>query len=186
MNYLLRPIYMLLICVGTLCCSSAPIEISKTHMTPLPEKQNQRERKIDLDRAEPMINVDGWELPNIQWEESSSFVLQNSQLRKTGVEIKVFKANSGFPLVVKDRFFSTDLGLGTITLIDGMKYSIYGETFCFKFQYSHGENSGGPTSYFAYYDEDGDGKFETLIFNERNEKGHSVFFGFPHVPLRFQ
>lgn len=62
--------------------------------------------------------------------------------------------------------------------------------FCYKVQAERAaidEKTGkhsyaGVLFFFSYYDEDGDGKFETLIFDERNNQGRSDFHLSPHIP----
>ena len=125
-------------------------------------------------------NADGWPLPELAWESNST-----SFMAKGRVAIKVEKLNSNIELTSDQPFATINYPFHAIRIIGAKRYSVGGRIFCYKFQFvpllKDGQ-SGGSASYFAYYDEDGDGEFESLVLDEIGAAGVSAFANLPHVP----
>ena len=65
-----------------------------------------------------------------------------------------------------------------------------GHKFCYQVRFRRAgidEKTGAPSYslilfFRAYYDEDGDGKFESLVINEKSDYGPNLYGAIAHIP----
>jgi hypothetical protein len=137
------------------------------------------------DRSEAYVSREGWPIPKVSWDESKVFRIKELPEVKPYKKIQRVKPKTGFFLVLNNPFPGISIGLDAIQLVDATRYDADTKVFAYRFLYSPQNKIGdqsGSVSYFTYYDENGDGNFDTLKFDESGEKGLAIFSATPKVP----
>lgn len=139
------------------------------------------------------VRKDGWPIPSFgeaEREEVETFIPtaegRTVKVYRTSIKVHSFLLFTGNPLHF--------IGIGRKDiLIQAVKeYRTSAGIFCYKFLVNDAdvdENTGKllPTRHilypYSYYDEDGDGIFESLVISEKKDRfGHEGFYGEPHLP----
>jgi hypothetical protein len=181
----------LFIIISALCClnscSAENSEVLQNQSVSTP----QNIKSVLSDNGKIFVKEDGWEIPGL-----ASAKKQKTQTLKTEVQGgKKIDVNATYywePLVeTEEPFKSIGVNLGMLRIYALREFAIGDDKFCYKVQANRvGIGSLFP---FVFYDEDGDGKFETLILDEKdtleiNGRRTQIisFYTMPHIPKRFQ
>ena len=142
-------------------------------------------------KSETFINENGWEIPNLSSSKISSFnpKLKVKDIGNVTVNMKEYEPSIN--IITDEPFASINQSLGQIKYRTIHEYSINNHIFCYKIQANRvtvDEKTGSITQssgslfFFSYYDENGDGIFETLVLDEVGPSGFSIFSDPPHIP----
>ena len=135
-------------------------------------------KKTD-DGSRVFIKESGWIIPNSNLRKAStvSFKVKVQDERK--VKLKVTYYDFQDDIVTNEPLTSLGIVSDKIRYQKISEYKIKDKIFCYKISFSY--DSSAVVSFFSYYDEDGDGKFESLVVDEIIN-GRSSFFNVPHIP----
>lgn len=143
------------------------------------------------DGGKTLVMKTGWHPPEVVPEKSKEY--QFKAKTRDGREVSV-KSTFYQPIfgVLVEPVSSEHVGLGPLAIQAVKEYKVKNRTFACAVQVNRVEidpgtnaitSSHGSVFFFTYYDEDGDGTFETLALDERGDKfGHISFALPPHVP----
>jgi hypothetical protein len=146
---------------------------------------------VSSDGSKVFVREDGWQIPDLSLgkESKSKVVAETKDGQRIKVDVKDFELS---PYVVTDEpFASVDYKIGKTQLRTVREYAVRNRVFCYMIQVNRitvfentntVRSSSGSLFFYAYYDEDGDGKFESLVFDEIGRFGLSSFVNPPHVP----
>ncbi len=176
------------------CCSGQAEKLQSNPNVQTPEKPHlsnvQEIRSSKGGRS--FLRSEGWPIPQISLEQGQKTTqeIENENKRKiktdlTDVDLHPF-------LVTTEPFTSIGRNMGKLQIQRARMYAIRDRAFCYKFlanlvKVDENSNevlsSSGSLFFFAYYDEDGDGIFETLYLDEIGSLGVPSFFDRPHLPV---
>lgn len=140
--------------------------------------QNQNDSLTD-DKGRIFIKESGWFIPNLNLGKRSKHTFKVKVQGERKVKLKVTYYN--FLDVIDTNEPLTPLGIVSekIRYQQISEYKIKDQIFCYKISFSY--TSYPVVYFFSYYDEDGDGKFESLVVDEVIN-GRASFFNVPHIP----
>lgn len=182
---------MHMICVAS-CFSGRAEKRSSGAVTPTPERLSASDRQTDFVQVDKQIFVrkDGWKVPEIPWEKGQKTIQQTKSDRgkQVGIELVEIEPHP-FP-VISEPLGESEGGSRKIQIQNARAFSFRNQIFCYRFLVNHVKvdddakvfSSIGALFFFSYYDEDGDGIFETLYFDEPGPTGTPSFFAPPHLP----
>ena len=166
--------------------SSGPSVVSQNTPTVMPQEI----RRPDGGRT--FLLADGWAIPSLAAAEREEFETsiptaygQSVKVRRTVIKTDPLSLFTGNPLHLIG-MHSKDIRINKVK-----EYRTSAGIFCYNFQVNdaavdESTNELRPTRgllySYSYYDEDGDGVFESLIYDEKDRFGHQGFEGEPHVP----
>jgi len=176
------------------CGSEDPI--TATGPTPTVSAQNtptavppQIQRSED---GKTYVRKDGWPIPS--FDEAKREEFETSITTTEGRSVKVYrtfiKVDSAL-LFFSNPLHLIDMGIKDILIHQVIEYRTSAGIFCYKFLVNDAdvdESTGElrPTRHvlhpYSYYDEDGDGIFESLVLNETDRNGRKGFAAEPHLP----
>lgn len=128
------------------------------------------------------INEEGWEIPGLL--ESKKIAIYHPQIQIGSgnyVDMDLIEYRPASQIVTEEPFRSlseipdsTVRSFGQINIYDIREYQINGHKFCYRVQANRMfinketgiSSQAGALFFFSYYDEDGDGKFESLELDE--------------------
>ena len=137
---------------------------------------------------------DGWPIPSFHGAPREEF--ETSLLSATGRSVKVYRTVVGTRSSPSLPYIANPLhlvgGSSKVVLIHRVtEYRSSAGIFCYQFLVNDpGFDENANTVYpirsvlypYSYYDEDGDGIFESLVLNEKDRNGRLGFGREPHVP----
>jgi hypothetical protein len=133
------------------------------------------------------VKEKGWEIPDFSLskkKETYSLPIEISESEKITVTVTNYEIENE-DLVTDEPFKSINWNnIGKIQIRELKEFSIKGHKFCYKIQANRIGH--GSLFYFAFYDDDGDGVFETLLLDEKDKSGLSSFHLPPHIPSWLQ
>jgi hypothetical protein len=169
-------------------CSAKNREVSQNQSAPVP----QYIKSLDSNNGQIFVKEDGWQIPGL----ASARKLESypRQVFTDGGKKITVGITDYAPQIeeTEEPFKSIGKGLGLISIYALKEFAIGEQRFCYKVQAKRvGSGSLFP---FVYYDENGDGRFETLILDEKDDvdidgkrKMQVIsFFTMPHIPERLQ
>ncbi len=169
-------------------CAAKDIEILENRSAPIP----QNIKPLPSDNGRVFVKDDGWQIPGFasaKKQDSYSRQVNADGGKKITVSITNYDPHAE---ETEEPFKSIGSSLGLIRVNALKEFAVGEQNFCYKVQANRiGSGSVFP---FAYYDEDGDGKFETLVLDEKDDveiegKGKAQiisFFTMPHIPKWLQ
>jgi hypothetical protein len=178
-----------------ICCDSENPVTTTTASSPTATSQNTPPVKPHeirrSDGGKTFVRDDGWPIPS--FDEAKREELETSIPSGDGRSVKVHRAviNPLSLLYTGNPLHSIGMRSRDILIHKVKEYRTSAGIFCYKFQVNdagvdESTNELRPTRgllySYSYYDEDGDGIFESLIYDEKDRFGHEGFVGEPHVP----
>ena len=123
---------------------------------------------------------DGWEIPRLgSGRLEKEYFFQTTTDTGEKIKVAVTDYDTSSP-DTEEPFKSIGQSLGLIHVRYVKAFAVDGQRFCYRVQANRvGHGSVFP---FSFYNEDGDGKFETLLLDEKDEKGAVSFSSPPHIP----
>ena len=174
-------------------CASAQIKSgqvsSGSNSNVIERNPNIQERTFDGGRM--FVKAEGWQIPDFSSGEveRSTYKTRTKDGRKIDILVGQYDLK---PYIVTDEpFLSIGDNLGKIQIRTIREFRSGSRPFCYKFQVNRVSvdneanvviSSHGVSFFFSYYDEDGDGKFETLVLDEKDAGGIISFSSSPHLP----
>ena len=176
------------------CGSETPI--TTTASGPTVSSQNtptvipQEIRRPDGGRT--FLLVDGWAIPSLAAAEREEF--ETSIPTADGRSVKVRRTviqTDTLSLIVDNPLYPVGIGLKYVRLNKVKEYRTVAGVFCYTFHVNDADvdestnevrSTRGYLYAYSYYDEDGDGVFESLIINEKDRFGRKGFYSEPHLP----
>jgi len=136
------------------------------------------------------IRANGWPLPELG--QNISDVTSIDLASNTGQIIRCQVSDYSLnPFIISNEpFDQIDYGFKLIQIRDIRIFSYKGKAFSYRIQFNsirsnpndNKSESVGVVSFFSYYDNDGDGKFESLVLGELDQRNISSFSSLPHIP----
>ena len=151
--------------------------------------QIQNYSRNSFDKGQTFIKGGGWAIPSLTPSKTTIFTQKVVTKAKKKVTVTVTDYELQNNIVTDEPFASIKKDFGQNQYLTIREYKIKNRIFSYKIQVtpvSINKTTGAITSigglfYFAFYDEDGDGKFETLALDE-TISGISSFINPPHIP----
>lgn len=131
------------------------------------------------DDSRIFVREGGWAIPNYGLTKQDSFVVTVKAEGDRKVRLKGAIYDFSEEIVTDEPLRELGYPKYRIRYTKLFEYKIRGRVFCYKLLYSY--VSIGVDFFFAYYDEDGDGNFETLVIGE-TVGGVSIASNIPHIP----
>lgn len=134
---------------------------------------------------------EGWAIPQISWEKGKKTTKEMETEDKRKIKTDLTEVDVRPFLVTAEPFVSIGENIGKVQIQTARQFAIHNQAFCYKFLVNRVEiddqtnavrSSSGSVFFFAYYDEDGDGSFETLYLDEIGKLGVPSFYDLPHIP----
>lgn len=138
------------------------------------------------------LRSEGWAIPQISWEKGQKTTKEIETDNKRKIKTDLTEVDLHPFLVTAEPFASIGQNIGKIQIQTARAFAIRDQVFCYKFLVNRVEiddqtnairSSSGSLFFFAYYDEDGDGIFETLYLDEIGKLGVPSFYDPPHLPV---
>lgn len=143
------------------------------------------------DGSRVFVREEGWPILDLSSGKKTKFkeVAETKDGQRIKVDVTSFHLA---PFVVTDEpFASIGDKMGKVEIGAVLEFKARNRVFCYKFQVNRVtvyentntvRSSSGSVFFYAYYDEDGDGKFESLVLDEIGRSGYSSIANPPHVP----
>jgi hypothetical protein len=180
--------------VGAIICCDSENPITSTASGPVPTGQNTppvKPREVGRsDGGKTFVREDGWPIPS--FDEAKREEFETSIPSSDGRSVKVHRTVIDPPLLFTGNPLHL-IGMRSkdilIHKVDAYRTSV--GIFCYKFRVNDAvvdesthqvRPTRGLLYSYSYYDEDGDGVFEALVFDEKDRFGHTGFEGEPHIP----
>lgn len=153
----------------------------------LPPNSAQIQKSVD---GKVYLRKDGWPIPSLSGakkDEEFERIL-DSQGRSVTISGTTFLMQHPFP-ITKEPFASIGYNFGKIQIHKILEYRTPRGVFCYKFEANRvtveeGSNrivsTEGVIFSYSYYDEDGDGIYESLYVSETDKSGR--ISNVPHIP----
>lgn len=166
--------------------ASGPIVISQNTPTVMPQEI----RRSDGGRT--FLLAEGWAIPSLAAAEREEF--EASITTPNGRSVKVRRTviqTDPLSLITDNPLYLVSIGLEKVRLNKVQEYRTVAGVFCYQFKVNDAEvdestnrvrSTRGFLYAYSYYDEDGDGVFESLVINEKDRFGRKGFESQPHVP----
>lgn len=165
-------------CIGT---QDEPVS-NHLNTVPTPEPLPARVQSSTLvNGGRSYRKEDGWKIPVISVNKAKKYKLAVPAPDGRSKMIEVAQVDFDETQLTTEPYAAIGSDLGTLRFHGAFIYSFRGKTFCYKFEVTR-VASGGMLFFFAYYDEDGDGLFETAILDEIGTNGRASFLNPPHLP----
>jgi hypothetical protein len=178
-----------------ICCDSEnPISTTASGPTPssqvTPTVTPHEIRRSDGGRT--FVKADGWSIPSLAAAEREEF--ETSITTAGGRSVKVYRTvikTDPLSLFTGNPLHLIGMRSKDIRINKVKEYRTSAGIFCYKFLVNDADvdentnkvrSTRGLLYPYSYYDEDGDGVFESLVFDEKDRFGHQGFEGEPHVP----
>lgn len=165
------------------------------------ETQTKGASKITLSGdGKSAINEDGWEIPalaSFNKRRTATLEEKTGDGKSVKINLTEYIQNPSAEVITEEPFKSISAGpdpswksIGSMSIIDLTEFDVNGNKFAYKLgvvrvaldtQRKVVERAGSVFP-LMYYDEDGDGKFETLILEEQNSRGTNGFNIAPQIP----
>lgn len=166
--------------------ASGPTIISQNTPTVMPQEI----RRPDGGRT--FLLVDGWAIPSLAAAEREEVEtsIPTAGGRSVAVRRTVIKTDT-LSLIVDNPLYPVGIGLKYVRLNKVKQCRTMAGVFCYTFHVNDADvdestnkvrSTRGYLYAYSYYDEDGDGVFESLVFDEKDRFGHEGFYSEPHVP----
>lgn len=144
-----------------------------------------------LENGKTFVRADGWPIPSLGEAEREEFAtsIMTSDGRSVEVHSTVIRTDP-LPLYVENPLYLIDIGAEKIRINKVKEYRTSAGVFCYRFLANDAivdENTNklrtrGALYPYSYYDEDGDGVFESLIISEEDRNRRKGFEIEPHLP----
>lgn len=184
-----RFFFLIIMTAYSICCDSGSYSVRTSrnveNKTSIENVEVNSQIKTSAD-GKVYILEKGWAIPNINDAKITTFERELRKQDNTVLKITVDRIVLNSPLISDEPFSLIDFGFKKIKIIEVKRFAFRGRVFCYRFQFVtvlNTNESGGALSFFSYYDEDGDGKFESLFLNEVDKYGFSTFSNSPHIPM---
>lgn len=172
--------------VGCTVCSSKSNNLDAVQPELVSPKPDQIIRISD---KEVYFNREGWTIPAKMEGVSSVSTIKSVSNGKRTLQITVTRIVLDPILETEEPFSFIDFQFKRIGLLTVNKFSAQDKVICYQFMFTRVQDDGqlsGAVSYFSYYDDDGDGKFESLYLADTTEKEHLIFGTLSHMPAWVQ
>ncbi|MBK7704489.1 MAG: hypothetical protein IPJ30_01630 [Acidobacteria bacterium] len=168
-KYLLTMVSFVLVQGVYNCALYGQTQITSSHVN---EKPTDDESRV-------FIRDGGWPIPKSHLVKDQSFGLKMKLPDGRNVKLKGIIYDFSKEIVSDEPFRTLGYSNPNIRFTELFEYKIKGRTFCYKLLYSYVTK--GVDNFLAYYDEDGDGVFESLVLDETVNGRYSVS-NIPHIP----
>lgn len=181
--------------VGAIVGCSSEDPITATVSGPVARAQNtptvtpQEIRRSD--GGTTYLRAEGWPIPSFGEAERKEFEL--SITTANGRNVKAYRTHirtDPLSLYIDNPLYLIGIGFERVRLNEVKEYRTSAGVFCYRFQVNDAYAdestnkvvSRGFLYSYSYYDEDGDGVFESLIISEKDRHGRKGFQNEPHIP----
>ena|ERR1044072_1534802 len=171
--------------------SCAPGEIKKSESVPQTiSTPNESSQSVSSSsNAKKYIKEGGWKVPDLNSSRRTLTLSKKVNLNNASVRVLITEFEPTTEILTDEPFKTINLSIELIHINTIRIYSVRGHVFCYRIQADEASKDnkqrtvyGGMLFFFSYYDEDGDGKFESLVLDEVDSSGNNSFYAFPHLP----
>lgn len=144
------------------------------------------------DGGTTFLRVDGWPIPSFAGAEREEFEtsIMTSDERSVKAHLTVIRTDP-LSLIIDNPLYFTGTGLEKVRVNKVKEYRTSAGVFSYRFLVNDADvdkntnevrSTRGFLYSYSYYDEDGDGVFESLVVSEQDRSGLKGFQNEPHLP----
>jgi len=144
-----------------------------------------------VEGGKQFLNADGWLIPGLAWEEGRKTTQRVTSEDGKAISVDLTELQLKPFLITSEPFDLIESNIGNVQIQTARMYAVKDRVFCYRFQMNRIDidqqtkivrSSSGSLFFIGYYDEDGDGLFETLYLDEVGKQGIESFYNLPHLP----
>jgi len=148
-------------------------------------------RIVSTKYGKTYVKDKGWEIPGLAASEKKKTSTWNIEDNGKKVNVDVTEYDPlAADVVTKEPVNLLDPNFGSVLIYGISEFAAKNQKFCYRVvanrmginEQTGARSYSGSVFAFKYYDEDGDGKFETLIFDEVDSRGRTFPDLSPHIP----